>query len=88
VTIVKKKTAVAKEATTDTFVPDRVARAELSISHMTAYRWDHDPAMAKLGWPPAIRVGAQSRKYRSRKQLELFKQNMVTRAIATRGGRA
>jgi hypothetical protein len=82
----KTKTAIAEAAMNDTFVPDRVVRAELNISPMTAWRWDRDPAMADLGWPPVIRIGAQGRKYRSRNQLERFKDNMVQRAIAQRGG--
>jgi hypothetical protein len=88
VTTVTKKTAAAEESANDRFVPDRVMRGELHISPMTAWRYDHDPAMTKLGWPPIIRVGAQGRKYRSRKQLEKFKETLVQRAITNRGGSA
>jgi hypothetical protein len=75
VTTVTKKTAAAEESANDQFVPDRVMRGELNISPMTTWRYDHDPAMTELGWPPIIRIGAQGRKYRSR-------------AIAARGGEA
>jgi hypothetical protein len=71
----------------DSFVPDRVVRTELCIAPMTMWRWDRDPALVELGWPPPVKIGAR-RKYRSRKQLELFKQNVLQRAIAARGGRA
>jgi hypothetical protein len=84
----KKKTAAAEESANDKFVPDRQVRAELSIAPMTMWRWDRDPALAELGWPPIIRMGAQGRKYRSRKQLEKFKETMVQRAIAARGDAA
>jgi hypothetical protein len=73
---------------TDVLVPDRIVRAELCLSPMTAWRWDRDPAMTELGWPPLIRTGPQGRKYRSRRQLEQFKANLVKRAIAQRGGQA
>jgi hypothetical protein len=80
-----KPKTIAEEATNDVFVPDRVMRRELgNIGHMTVWRHDRDPAMAKLGWPPVILFGG--RKYRSRKALELFKANLVKRAIAERGG--
>jgi hypothetical protein len=68
----------------DTFVPDRVVRAELCIAPMTLWRWDHDPALADLGWPPPVKIGGR-RKFRSRQQLEAFKRNMLERAIAARG---
>ena len=69
----------------DKLVPDNMVRAELAISTMGAWRWDRDPKMAELGWPPCIRIGP--RKYRSRQALERFKQNLVRRAIAERGAR-
>jgi hypothetical protein len=85
--VTKPKTAAAEAvAKNDTFVPDRLVRAELNISPMTAWRWDRDQAMAELGWPPPIRTAANGRKHRSRRLLEKFKQNMVQRAIADRGG--
>jgi hypothetical protein len=84
---VTKPKTVAIAAATDSFVPDRLVRAELNISPMTAWRWDRDPAMAAIGWPPIIRIagGKVGRKYRSRFQLEQFKSNLVQRAIQQRG---
>ena len=83
----KKKTPADEQAANDRFVPDRLVRAELHFSPMTARRWDRDPAMAELGWPPVIRIagGKVGRKFRSRLQLENFKANLVQRAIAQRG---
>jgi hypothetical protein len=81
----KPKTAAAEAVANDTFVPDRQVRAELTISPTTQWRWDRDPAMTELGWPPLIRIGPQGRKYRSRLRLEQFKANLVKRAIAQRG---
>ena len=83
-----KKIATAEVAVNDRLVPDRVVRSELCIAPMTMWRWDHDPAMAELGWPPVIQLSAKGRKYRSRVQLEAFKQNLVKRAAAARGSRA
>jgi hypothetical protein len=81
----KKKTPDAVEAAHDSLVPDRLVRAELNIAAMTSWRWDRDPKMISLGWPPPIRIGA-GRKYRSRRMLEEFKANLVRRAIEQRGG--
>jgi len=66
----------------DSFVPDPVALKELAITDMTAWRRDHDPRMAALGWPVKVNIGG--RNFRSRKQLEAFKENMMRRALAKR----
>jgi hypothetical protein len=67
----------------DSFVPDRVVRQEIGdITVMTLWRWDRDPEMIALGWPPKIQIGA--RNYRSRRQLEHFKANLMRRAINAR----
>jgi hypothetical protein len=67
----------------DQLVPRQQVRAECGgISRMTEHRWDHDPRMAELGWPPPIKVGQQV--FRSRRQLELFKQNLIRRAAEHR----
>ncbi|PWT86434.1 MAG: hypothetical protein C5B58_01400 [Acidobacteria bacterium] len=56
----------------DELVPDPQARIELGhISAMTAWRWDRDPKMTALGWPPRAKIG--KRNYRSRKEIERFK---------------
>jgi hypothetical protein len=69
----------------DSLVPDPHVWIEFDITPMTGWRWDHDPAMAALGWPPPI--GIRQKKYRSRKQLETFKANMLQQALAQRSAR-
>jgi len=59
----------------DTMVPDRMVMAELSISAMTLWRWERDPA---LSFPPKIQI--RNRNYRSRKALEAFKERMFSEA--------
>jgi hypothetical protein len=55
--------------TVDEFVPDRQVRREVGgVSDMTLWRWDRDPQMAELGWPPPVKI--RKRKFRPRKQLE------------------
>jgi hypothetical protein len=77
----------------DQFVPDAQVALELGITAMTIWRWDNDPKIAPemeaLGWPPAMKAGQrkQSRKSRSRQQLEAFKANLMRRAIAERQSR-
>jgi hypothetical protein len=66
-------------------VPDPQIAKELSVSLMTIWRWDQDPELAELGWPPPIYI--RKRKYRPRKQFEKFKGALLRRAIHTRGQR-
>jgi hypothetical protein len=66
----------------DELVPDPQVAKELNISLMTVWRWDRDPEMVALGWPPPVRF--RTRKYRSRLQLEKFKNAALRRAIKTR----
>jgi hypothetical protein len=69
----------------DVLVPDAQAAAELGgVSRMCIFRWDRDPGMAALGFPP--RVMLNGRGYRSRQQLEKFKANLMRKAIAARDG--
>jgi len=49
---------------------------------MSIWRWDRDPELIKLGWPPPIRI--RSRKFRSRIALENFQRVMARRAIEQR----
>jgi hypothetical protein len=63
----------------DTFVPDPLVWKELGVSSMTGWRWSHDPA---LDFPPAIQI--RGRNFRSRRQLERWKRQMLRRAIAQR----
>jgi hypothetical protein len=67
----------------DELVPDPQAAKELNISLMTVWRWDRDPQLAALGWPPPVYI--RKRKYRGRKLLENFKSSALRRAI---GGRS
>jgi hypothetical protein len=64
-------------------VPDPQAAKELNICLMTIWRWDRDPELAALGWPPPVYI--RRRKYRGRKLLEKFKSAALRRAIRARG---
>jgi hypothetical protein len=66
----------------DELVPDPQAAKELNISLMTVWRWDRDPQLAALGWPPPVYI--RKRKYRGRKLLEKFKGAALRRAISAR----
>jgi hypothetical protein len=66
----------------DTLVPDPQVQKEFGITAMSIWRWDRDPELIKLGWPPPIRI--RSRKFRSRIALENFKSVMARRAIEQR----
>jgi hypothetical protein len=66
----------------DELVPDPQVSKELSVTLMTIWRWDRDPEMVALGWPPPVYI--RKRKYRGRKQLEKFKSAALRRAIKTR----
>ena len=67
----------------DVLVPDSQVRGEMGgISEMTMCRWDRDPRMAAAGWPPAVKI--RGHKFRSRKQLEIFKHNKLIEALTQR----
>ena len=66
----------------DTLVPDPQVQNEFGVTAMSIWRWDRDPELIKLGWPPPIRI--RSRKFRSRFALENFKRVMARRAIEQR----
>ena len=66
----------------DELVPDPVVCREFNISAMTLWRWDRDPELAALGFPPPVTI--RKRKFRVRKQLEAFKRTLLRRAIARR----
>jgi hypothetical protein len=70
----------------DEYVPDPHVAKEFHRSLMSVWRWDRDPRKAELGWPAKIRIG--NRNYRSRKQLEVFKANLLRLALAERKGAA
>jgi hypothetical protein len=64
----------------DELVPDPIVCREFNISAMTLWRWDHDPELTALGFPPPVTI--RKRKFRLRKQLEAFKRTILRRAIA------
>jgi hypothetical protein len=66
----------------DTLVPDPQVQKEFGVTAMSIWRWDRDPELIRLGWPPPIRI--RSRKFRSRIGLENFKHVMARRAIEQR----
>jgi hypothetical protein len=66
----------------DAFVPDRQVQREFSITPMTLNRWDHDPALCRLGWAVPIKI--RNRNFRSRRAIEAFKATMLRLAIANR----
>lgn len=63
----------------DTLVPDKKVRAEFGVTEMTIHRWDRDPA---LQFPKKIRI--RNRNFRSRRELEAFKERMMQQAIRQR----
>ena len=73
------------DTTPDQFVSDSLVQDELDVSGMTLHRWDRDPRLAALGWPPPMKVTGGRRKFRSRRALEQFKANLLQRALAERG---
>ena len=40
----------------DDLVPDPVVWREFGVTSMTGWRWDRDPELIALGWPPPIRI--------------------------------
>src|ERR1700722_13691094 len=70
----------------DTLVPDPQVQKEFDVTAMSVWRWDRDPELIELGWPPPIRI--RSRKFRSRIALENFKRVMARRALSNGRGAA
>jgi hypothetical protein len=66
----------------EALIPDPEVFRELSITAMTAWRWDRDPRMANLGWPPAIYRGRY--KFRDSNQYRKFKASLLRHAISKR----
>jgi hypothetical protein len=63
-------------------IPDPEVFRDLSITPMTGWRWDRDPKMAALGWPPPIYRGRY--KFRDSHAYQKFKANLLRQAIAKR----
>jgi hypothetical protein len=68
---------IAVDDKPDELVPDPKVWRELGVTSMTGHRLDARP---ELGFPPPLRIGR--RKYRSRKQLEAYKQRLIAEAVA------
>jgi hypothetical protein len=60
----------------DELVPDPQVQREFGINKMTLHRWTKDPA---LDFPTKIKI--RDRNFRSRRQLEAFKQRMLRQAL-------
>jgi hypothetical protein len=77
---------MTKQTTNDgkpiVLVPDSKVWDELGKTRQSIVRWDADPAMAALGWPPPITI--RGRKHRPRHLLETFKANLIARALKER----
>jgi transposase-like protein len=69
-----------RDVVSDQFVPDPQVCREFSITSTTLWRWDRDP---DLNFPPVVKI--RNGKFRSRRQFDEFKANMVRRAIERRG---
>jgi len=63
----------------DELVPDPRVGDEFGVGRMALYRWDHDPRMAALGWPPPVRI--RNKKYRPRRNLERFKKRLIAQSV-------
>ena len=63
----------------DELVPDPQVWKELGITPMTLWRYTHD---VELNFPPAIKI--RTRNFRSRRQLEAFKERLLRDALARR----
>jgi hypothetical protein len=66
----------------DELVPDPEVCREFNVTAMTLWRWDHD---VKLKFPPPVQI--RRRNFRSRRQLELFKTQLMRKALETRDAR-
>jgi len=63
----------------DKLIPDPVVCAEFGVTAMTLWRWTRD---TDLNFPPPIAI--RNRNFRSRKQLEAFKERMLRKAMRQR----
>ena len=78
----KKRLELPNYDDRDVLVADPQFIEEFDISNNTKGRYDKDPRMHELGWPLPIKI--KDRNYRSRRQIEEFKANLLKRAIAER----
>jgi hypothetical protein len=69
-------------AIADRLVPDTEVAIEFGVTATTLWRWDHEEQMDALGWPPPVRM--KRIKHRFRSGLDIFKGNLLKRAIRER----
>jgi hypothetical protein len=77
-----KKIRIVGVGTAGTLIPDSEIRRDLNLSRMSLWRWDRDPAMAAIGWPPAVRIN--DRNHREADKYEEFKSRLARVAISRR----
>jgi hypothetical protein len=75
--------AITESTEVGALIPDPDVFRDLRITAMTAWRWDRDPRMAELGWPPPIYRGRY--KFRDSNLYQRFKSNLVRQSIERRG---
>jgi hypothetical protein len=65
-------------------VPDPQVQTEFGgKTRQCLSRWDNDPKMAELGWPPPVFL--RGKKHRARHLLEIFKTKLIADALRHRG---
>jgi predicted DNA-binding transcriptional regulator AlpA len=74
---------LSEEEPIETLVPDPQVVREFGICSMTLFRWTRDP---KLGFPQPVKINGRC--YRSRREIEEFKQRMLRKAVAERAKQA
>jgi hypothetical protein len=77
------KIRIVGVSTAPALISDTDIRRDLGdLSRMAIWRWDHDPRMAALGWPPPELVNG--RNYRNAEKYESFRGRLAREAIAKR----
>jgi hypothetical protein len=70
-------------STSRPLISDTDIRRDLGgLSRMSIWRWDRDPHMAALGWPPPESVNG--RNHRDAEQYETFRSRLAREAINKR----
>jgi len=68
----------------DEFVPDTMVCREFGVSRYTLKRWTDNPT---LGFPRPIKITSNGRNFRSRRELDAFKQRVMRERITQCGER-
>jgi predicted DNA-binding transcriptional regulator AlpA len=71
-----------KQEASDKLVPDPDVCREFNITAMTLWRWDRD---VNLEFPPPVKI--RNRNFRSRRLLELFKNQLIQKSLKERDAR-